>query len=59
VKTALLEKAAGEGLKTAEYNFDSYMLTGWGYMHNAARRRPVQPASWVLCLVGRDCLCWP
>ncbi|KIZ00486.1 cytochrome c oxidase subunit II [Monoraphidium neglectum] len=27
VKTALLEKAAGEGLKTAEYNFDSYMLT--------------------------------
>ncbi|GBF89637.1 cytochrome c oxidase subunit II [Raphidocelis subcapitata] len=27
VKAALLAKANGEGLKTAEYSFDSYMLT--------------------------------
>lgn len=30
VKSALLAKAQGEGLKKAEYNFDSYMLTGEG-----------------------------
>lgn len=27
IKAALLEKAQGEGVKKAEYNFDSYMLT--------------------------------
>lgn len=30
VKKTLLEKAATEGLKKAEYSFDSYMLTGGG-----------------------------